>query len=160
MENEIVYLTNTRPRIIHLPDDVKRTKGQNGDAAVVSLNNGKAIPPSVPKMVEGKPTGAPLPTAVDKAYWDKVKNHPQVQVWMRLGWLSVNTAPPGEALEIAGLDVQNATTAIAIVGGEDNPRLLQEWAKTESRADVRAAIDTRMAQLEAKGKGGKLPPLK
>lgn len=161
MENEIVFVTNTQPKIIHLPDTVRRTTSKDvaGNTVVtpISLGDGKAIPPSVPKMKDGKPEGGPVPTAVDKVYWDSVKDNRQVQTWLRLGWLSLNTeAGAGISLEIIDLSGYNVTTAVTIVGGENNPRLLAAWAKNESREDVKKALASRLEEIKGKAK---LPPL-
>lgn len=152
---DFVWITNSRPRIIHLPDRVKRVKGEQGHMASIGMGDGKPIPPSAPREKDGKPQA----TAVDRAYWDRVKDNAQVQVWLRLGWLSVSDQHAAGEGEIDSLMKFNAKTAETIVGGEDNPALLMMWAKNESRPEVQAAIATRLEQVgTVKGKG-KLPPL-
>ena len=150
---DLVYLTNSKPRILHLPDRMRRTQGQNGDVQVVCMNDGKSIMPSAPREKDGQI----MPTAIDRAYWDRVKTNAQVKTWMRLGWLSVSDTS-GTDDEVDDLTKYNAATAVTLVSGEDNLRLLTEWAKSETRADVKAAISGRLESVKA-GKN-KLPPIK
>src|ERR1700760_2410932 len=142
---DIVYLTNTKPRILHLPDRMRRTQGQNGDVQVVCMNDGKSIMPSAPREKDGQV----MPTAVDRAYWDRVKTNAQVKTWLKLGWLSVSDTSGTDA-EVDDLSKYNEGTALVLVGGEENARLLTEWGKVETRPAVKAAVAGR---LEAIGQG-------
>jgi hypothetical protein len=158
MNTEVIFVLNHKPGFLHLPDIVRRHEGilggQKVETATVATG-GKSIPPSAPREKDGKPQ----PTAVDKAYWDAhCKNNKQVLSWMRKGWLSIAQAGEGEELEIDSLERLNLKTAITCVEGESNPRLLTEWLKTDSRAEVRDAITARLDSLKSNGKKD-LPPL-
>lgn len=165
--NAIVWITNTQPRAFHLPDRTKRVKAkvavQGGapqeDIAVISLNDGKMIPPSAPRDKDG----VQQPTAVDAAYWDLVKNNPQVRIWLQKGWLRINDRNDVGTKEPDTLTKFNTATAKALIEGETNMRLLNDWAQSESRPDVKGAITARVNALGAKksnGGSGNLPPLK
>ena len=151
---EIVHLLNTRPTILHLPDSIKRVPGRDGAEAVVVLPTGKSIPPSVPRNADGSPKvkadgrtpdGDPSPTAIDRAYWDTVKDHKEVRSWLRLGWLKlVDVGESGVSEQPHSLNAYNERTAVALIEGENNPALLADWAKSETRAKVKEAIATRL----------------
>lgn len=159
--NEIVWIMNTQPRVFHLPDDVKRVRsplpgGGEMSTATISQGNGKPLAPSAPRERDGQPQA----NAIDRVYWDRVKGNKQVQVWLRKGWISVSEAPPsGDPTEIDSLAKFNARTARDLISGEENSKLLADWLKTETRGDVKDAIETRMAELASR-KPQKLPPLK
>jgi hypothetical protein len=144
---------------LHLPDTVRRETGKLAGETValvtLSNNDGKAVPPSVPK--KDSKDGKPQPFAIDRKYWDSVKGNKQVQAWLRKGWLEIAETHSEETCEIDSLESLNLKTALTIVESEDNTRLLTEWGKLDGRSDIKDACTARLAQLQP-GKE-KLPPL-
>lgn len=154
MQNsEVVWLLNTKPRILHLPDSVRRREVQTPLGVVeqvLPMNDGIPVPPSAAREKDG----APQPTAIDRRYWDRVKSHKQVQTWMRLGWLTVAEEGTAGTDEPDTLEKYNEATAVAIVEGCESPKLLGDWATSEARPRVKAAIESRIETITAP-----LPPL-
>lgn len=151
--SELVWLVNHKPRILHLPDTVRRREVSTPLGVieqVLPMNDGVPVPPSVAREKDG----APQPTAVDRKLWDRVKSNKQVQTWMRLGWLTVAEHDAPGTDEPDSLAKYNEATAVALVEGCESPKLLGDWAATEQRPSVKHALETRLETITAP-----LPPL-
>jgi hypothetical protein len=138
MEN-VVWISNRKPRLIHLPSETRKIKSDHGDSTI-PLYNGKTIPPSVTS-----------PTAIDRNYWDRVKSKKMVKEWLRLGWLAVSESAAGD-VEAVSLAAYNEKTAVTLIDGEDNAELLGAWYKTETREAVMTALTARIAVVSGKVK--------
>ena len=142
MNADVVYIVNTQPRLLHLPDEVKELKDRDGKMVRNVIPNGRTIAPSVARGE--KKDGAPIPTKVDRAYWERAKKYPTVRDWLRLGWLKVSDIDESGEDMPASLMGYNVRTAITLIEGETNKKLLEEWAATETRPEVKAAIEARL----------------
>lgn len=153
MKGEMVLIENTQARVFHLPGDAKKLNDEHGHLKSVVVAAGKQLLPSY-KNKEGEfvtddGKGTTL-NSVKKSVWDRKKNHPCVKTWMKLGYIKLHdsTAPGAEMPDT--LNKYNNHTAIALAEGEDDIATLKQWAETEMREDVAAALSARLGSLEKK----------
>src|SRR6266404_3025712 len=104
------WIENTQPRVLHLPDDVKESKGEFGAATAVALCNGPMLRPSAPLSKDGPVQLNP----VTAEYWARRKSHRIVRDWMKLGYIKLHSsdAPGATASEVESLAEYNDHTAI------------------------------------------------
>lgn len=129
-----IRITNTQPRVLHLPDALTFDEDKGGPR-FNGLGSGKSLPPG----------GHNISVAV----WEKAKSNRAVASWIELGWLKEGgdtDAPEGVPAPVS-LAGYNAAAAITFVETEDSPTVLALWLKAEQRAEVSASISRRIAAL-------------
>lgn len=147
-----MIITNKAPRLIHLP----RPKTEEDNTHPQSKRGATQM------LVPGK-------NEIPDAYWDAVKDHPQVQKLVDRGTVvpgvspvpetpkapiatPVEPAEEDEARTVSGgsgdLDELSAPDAVEIVKNEDNLERLQQWLLGEERKSVKTAITKRIEKLK------------
>src|SRR5262245_9714830 len=123
---DLVRITNTRPTILYLPDQLVKTgaKGPDGtlvDARFVGFDTGKAMGPGG--------------NNVNRAEWEAAKRHQIVRGWLEMGWLieGGDVSKPEGVEPPKSLSVYGVAASIALIETESVYSTLRQWLETEQR---------------------------
>lgn len=131
---DMVRVNNKRPTILHLPDNL-RAEGDEKNLRMIGIGTGKSLQPGG--------------NNVDRAEWERAKQHKEVASWLKLGWLEEggNTDQPEGPLAPISLMDYGEQTAIAMVEGEDSREILSRWLSLETRPNVKQALQRKLEAL-------------
>jgi hypothetical protein len=147
---DTVHVINTQPRIFHLPPEVKAEEVIDGAGNKQTrhrvIGQGIAVSPSAPREKDGKA----LATVVPVKDWERAKKNAQVRVWLKNGWIKLaesfdeQTGEERKSVTLMGFGVN---TALTVIEGEDDKKLLSDWLRTEARDEIKDALKNRLSAL-------------
>lgn len=132
---ELIRINNTRPAILHLPDEIVLNTDKDGPR-IAGLGTGKSLIPGG--------------NNVDKDYWGRVKV--KVKPWLELGWITEggDVAKPEGPEAPKTLSEFNQPKAISLIEIENDRDVLKRWRNSEHRAEVKAVLDAKLDSTKKK----------
>lgn len=142
MSANLVRVTNTQPRLLHLPDRVQVSDEAGKGPRINFLGMGKMLIPGG--------------NNVEAHEWERALTKPAIQAWLELGWLVEGGDPtlPEGVEPPKTLAKYNIPDALDFISTQENAAVLYAWHEAEKKGAKRKQVLDALAQ-----KAPKLPPI-